>query len=136
MHSVSSSRRPLEHGDLLVEAGGARPVTAAPSRPCWESATTAAWPAPSRISSRLRPDALRHPDEGHPAQHVAVVAPLAAVGAGGGDQALGLVEAQGRMGQPGAGGRLADAQVELECLGHASSEHNNRLTSSELEVLR
>ena len=50
---------------------------------------------------------LRHPDERHPAQHVAAVAALVAAGAPAGDQALPLVEVQRRHRDPAAQCHLA-----------------------------
>ena len=57
------------------------------------------------------PDALRAPDEGHPAQHVAGVAPLAAARAGRGHEAHPFVEAQRRGRDADAGSRFPDGRV-------------------------
>ena len=61
-------------------------------------------------------DLLRNPHERHPAQRLAGEAALAAVGPGGVDEALGLVEAEGRGRDPGPVAHRADRQLELHAI--------------------
>ena len=56
------------------------------------------------------PDVAGRPDEGEPPQHAAPVAPLAAGGAAGVDQAHPLVVAQGRRGEAAPVGHLAHGE--------------------------
>ena len=66
----------LEQGDLLVQPGTPL-ATGGTSPPWWGCARRAATRGPADLL-QAQADLLGHPDERHPAQHVAVVAALAA----------------------------------------------------------
>src|SRR5690606_36012904 len=76
---------------------------------------------------------LRDADEGDPAQHVARVAPLVSAGATTGDQALALVEVQGRHRDAAALRQLTGGQflgTPIGCRHHAPSLGVNNTSGS------
>src|SRR6185503_10062293 len=89
--------KPFEHGDLMVDAGTPRVRESLPVPRGWSAVLGE---GRERLADLVeaQADLLRDPDERHPAQRVAGVAALAAVGSGRVDEALGFVEAQRRGG--------------------------------------
>ena len=95
-----------------------------------------------RVADRRQRDARRAPglDHRHAAQHGALVAPLVALAALGGDQALGLVEAQRRRARRRCAARpvrsSASPRARASSLLHTSSALQLCcLTSSALEIV-
>src|SRR5207237_1332800 len=93
--AVEPVAEPLEHRDLMVEAGAPRPREALPivgvRGPVLGERGEG---RPDFLEAQA--DLLRDADERDPSQGVAGIAPLTAGGTGGADQALGFVEAQRR----------------------------------------
>src|SRR3954451_22298824 len=123
--AVELVAEPLETFDLGIDA---RPPAAGEPCPVRARGRPAFRQRGQRLGDLLQAqaDPLRGPDEGHPAQGGAGIAALVPAGPLGMDQALVLVVAQGRGGDPRPGGDLTDRQ--------GSNGHDTNNTSTSLEV--